>query len=377
MVRHNRRRLATKQGGEHTPGGRQVPLADGPAEFTSPFVWRRIPMQRYTLVWAALVGSLLVVVFDRSRAADPDPAAKVKLTRNDIDGMMKSLSNWGRWGKDDQLGTMNLITPAKRKQSAALVQEGITVSMAHDVIKTERETAPEFGHKMTSVPQMIDITSASDEYRVAYHGFTQTHMDALCHLFYKGHMYNGFSQKEVSERGAAKLSVINAKRGIFTRGVLMDIPKLLGVRFLEGKQAIYPSHLEAWEKAAGFKVGSGDAVLIRTGRWERGKVEGEWDVMKNSAGLHASCLPWLKERDVAVVGSDLALDVLPSGVEGFELPVHWVVVVAMGMPILDNCDFEAVSAAAQERGRWTFLLTVAPLAVDGGTGSPINPLATF
>jgi kynurenine formamidase len=269
---------------------------------------------------------------------------------------------------------LNLITPEKRKKAAALVQEGVTVSLAHNVIKTEQPTSPEFGHKMIVLPQAAEITSSGDEYRVAYHGFTQTHIDALCHLFYKGKMYNGFSQNEVTERGAGKLSVVNVKQGIFTRCILMDMPALLGVRFLEGGQAIYPSHLEAWEKAAGVTVESGDAVLIRTGRWARANVEGRWDIMKNSAGLHASCLPWLKKRDVAVIGSDLALDVLPSGVEGFELPVHWVVVVAMGMPILDNCDLEAVSEAAAARKRWSFLLTVAPLAVEGGTGSPVNPL---
>jgi kynurenine formamidase len=212
---------------------------------------------------------------------------------------------------------------------------------------------------------------------VAYHGFTQSHLDALCHLFYQGKMYNGFSWKELTERGANKLSVLNMKNGIFTRAVLMDLPKLHGVRYLKGGQAIYPEDLEAWERQAGVKVESGDVLLVRTGRWARGEVEGTWDVMKNSAGLHASCLPWLHKRDVAVVGSDLALDVLPSGVEGFEMPVHWVVMVAMGTPILDNLDLEAISKAAEARKRWSFLLTVAPLAVEGGTGSPVNPLATF
>jgi kynurenine formamidase len=327
----------------------------------------------------SIVPAVLVLMFVLvSRGADEKAGdSKQKVTKADIDSMMKSLSNWGRWGKDDELGALNLITPEKRRQAATLVREGFTVSLAHEAVKTEMASSSAFGHKMTSLPQVMDITSASDEYRVAYHGFTQTHMDGLCHLFYKGQMYNGFSQKEVTEKGAARLSVHNFKQGIVTRGVLMDLPKLLGVRFLAGSEAIYPHHLDAWEKAAGLKVESGDAVLIRTGRWERGKVEGEWDIMKNSAGLHASCLPWLKQRDVAVVGSDLALDVLPSGVEGFELPVHWVVIVAMGMPILDNCDFEALSAAADSRKRWSFLLTVAPLVVTGGTGSPVNPLATF
>jgi kynurenine formamidase len=171
--------------------------------------------------------------------------------------------------------------------------------------------------------------------------------------------------------------VANAKNGIFTRCVLMDMPRHFGVRYLEGGRAIYPDDLEAWEKSAGVKVESGDAVLIRTGSWLRAEVEGPWEIEKNTAGLHASCLPWLRKRDVAVVGSDLALDVLPSQVEDFPMPVHWTVVVYLGMPILDNCNLEDVAEAAAARKRWAFLLTVAPLVVEGGTGSPVNPLATF
>ena len=141
----------------------------------------------------------------------------------------------------------------------------------------------------------------------------------------------------------------------------------------KGGGAILPSHLEAWERAAGIKVESGDAVLIRTGRWSRADFEGDWQIMKRSAGLHASCLPWLKQRHVAVVGSDLVLDVLPSGVEGFEMPVHWVVIVAMGMPILDNCDFEALSEAAAAR---QLVLSADRCAVSRrrGNGFPHEPV---
>jgi kynurenine formamidase len=318
----------------------------------------------------------LVVIAVSVRGADERAQALQKpVSKADVEAKMKSLSNWGRWGGDDERGALNLITPEKRVQAARLVTEGVSVSLARNVIKSETPGA--FGHKMTTLPTDVDITSSADEYRVIYHGFTQTHLDALCHLFYKGRMYNGFAQSEVTARGAAKLSVANVKSGIFTRGVLLDLPRVLGVRFLQGGHAILPADLDACERMAGIKVQSGDVLLIRTGRWARAEVEGNWDVMKNSAGLHVSCLDWLKQRDVAVVGSDLALDVMPSGVEGFELPVHWVVVVAMGMPILDNCDLESVSEAANSRKRWSFLLTVAPLAVEGGTGSPVNPLATF
>jgi kynurenine formamidase len=331
---------------------------------------------RKVLPFVALLAAL--VAAPRGGTDAPPPEARKKLTRADIDDMMTSLSNWGRWGKEDQRGALNLITPEKRKQAAALVQEGAVFSLARPVIKEQLDDSPAFVHRMVTLPKEgADITAAGDEYSVQYHGFTQTHLDGLCHLAYKGKMYNGFAQTEVTAKGARKLGIENVKGGIFTRCVLMDMPVHFEARYLKGGQAIYPEDLEAWEKKAGVKVEAGDAVLIRTGRWTRRELDGPWEIMKNSAGLHASCLPWLKKRDVAVVGSDLALDVLPSGVEGFELPVHWVVVVAMGMPILDNLDLEKLSQEAQVRKRWTFLLTVAPLAVEGGTGSPVNPLATY
>jgi kynurenine formamidase len=305
-------------------------------------------------------------------------ADRKKLTRADVDAMMTALSNWGRWGKDDQLGALNLITPEKRKQAAALVQEGVTISLARPAIKEEEDSSPAFKHRMIALPRKgEEIASAADEFSVRYHGFTQTHLDGLCHLVYKGKMYNGFSQGELTAKGARKLGIQNVRNGIFTRCVLMDMPRHFDVRYLGAKQAIYPKDLEAWEKKAGVKVQSGDAVLVRTGRWARRQLDGPWDIIKGSAGLHASCLPWLRKRDVAVVGSDLALDVMPSGVAGFELPVHWVCGVAMGLPILDNCDLEKVSEHAHARKRWAFLLTVAPLVVDGATGSPVNPLATY
>jgi len=332
----------------------------------------RTPRLHLLIVLAALAG-----VAPAPPAGAPGQGLK-KLTRADFDTLMTTLSNWGRWGKEDQKGALNLITPEKRRQAAALVREGESVSLARLAIKEPIDDSPAFNHRMVALPKRgEDIGSAGDEYSVRYHGFTQTHLDGLCHLVYRGRMYNGFSQDELTVRGAHKLGIEVYRNGIFTRCLLMDIPKLHGVRYLEGGRAIYPEDLEAWERKAGIKVESGDAVLIRTGRWARRQQEGPWDIMKGSAGLHALCLPWLKKRDVAVVGSDLALDVLPSGVEGVELPVHWLTVVAMGVPILDNCDLEALSETAAARQRWSFLLTVAPLAVEGGTGSPVNPLATF
>ncbi len=171
--------------------------------------------------------------------------------------------------------------------------------------------------------------------------------------------------------------MINVKDGIFTRGVLIDLPRRRGIPYLKGNQAIFPQELDAWESETGVKIKSGDAVFIRTGRWARFAIEGEWNVETGSAGLDVLCMPWFRERDAAILASDLALDVMPSGVEGVRMPVHLLAIVAMGVPIIDNCDLEAVAEFAAKRQRWTFLLTVEPLAVEGGTGSPVNPVAIF
>jgi kynurenine formamidase len=296
-----------------------------------------------------------------------------KLSKADIDRWMTELSNWGRWGKDDQLGAINLITPAKRKQAVLLVRDGESVSLARETDKqTSADNPQPYGHTMS----LAGVWSI-DTLNVLFHGYAHTHLDALCHMFYQGKMYNGFSQAEVTQKGAGKLSIHNLKQGIFTRGVLIDIARLKKVPYLEPGTAIYPADLDAWEKESGIKVSSGDAVFIRTGRWARRDAAGPWDISTSSAGLHASCARWLKQRDVALLGSDAASDLLPSGVEGVSHPIHQLTLVAMGVHIFDNCDLEALSRATVSRKRSEFLLTAAPIPVVGGTGSPLNPVATF
>jgi kynurenine formamidase len=296
-----------------------------------------------------------------------------------VDQWMTELSNWGRWGSQDQMGAVNLITPAKRKQAAALVKDGLSVSLARN---TETEKAADndspFVHTMTSTGKnALQGSYSMDLITVSYHGWAHTHMDSLCHMFYKGKMYNGYPQTDVTSQGATKLAVTNFKNGILSRGILMDIPRLKGVPYLAPGTPIYPEDLDAWEKKAGVKVGSGDIVLIRTGRWAARDAKGPWPISTNAAGLYASCTKWLKARDVAVLGSDGASDVMPSGVAGVTQPIHQLVLIAMGMPIFDNLDLEAVSAEAEKRQRWEFHLSAAPLAIVGGTGSPFNPIATF
>ncbi len=304
---------------------------------------------------------------------DPAPMSKAA-----FDQMMQDISNWGRWGKQDELGTLNLITPAKRRAAAALVEEGVTVSMALDLNKQKDElNANPFMHEL-SRGEFAGHQVAGDKYSVEYHGFAHSHMDGLPHFAHKGFFYNGVPFESAKVDGAERLGIHNAGiNGVFTRGVLIDMPRFLGTDYLEPGAAITVADLQAWEDKAGVEVGSGDVLLIRTGRWAKVKQDGQWNFLEKAAGLHSSVAAWLKDRDVAVIGCDGVSDVMPSGVEGLANPLHELVLVGLGMPILDNLDLEAVAAAAAQRGRATFLFVGAPLRVPGGTGSPMNPLAVF
>ena len=292
---------------------------------------------------------------------------------------MSELSNWGRWGDDDQLGTVNLITPEKRVKAARLVVSGISISLARDLEKEEALHNPfPFRHEMDSTGrQPAGGEYAEDTYSITYHGLAHSHLDALCHVFHEGRMYNGRDQNLVTEAGCEVLSVAGFSGGFFTRGVLIDIPWLKGVTYLEPGTPIYPEDLDAWSAKAGIEVRAGDVVLIRTGRWARHDEKGSWNAIESLQGLHASAVKWLRERDVAVVGSDAGSDVLPSGVEGQFGPVHKLLIVAMGTPIFDNLNLEELSREAQRQHRWEFLFTAAPMRVQGGTGSPLNPIAIF
>lgn len=323
--------------------------------------------------------SVLVLSIVLAGTNDGDAQEPKVMTSQDVEHLVKELSNWGRWGKDDQLGTMNLITPEKRQEAAKLVKRGVSVSLARNAETVKAADNPKpFGHTMLAFGKGTTGQWAMDNYSVSYHGLAHTHMDSLCHLFHNGKMYNGFSRDEVQESGTKKLGIQNIKGGIFTRGILIDIPRLRGVRFLEPGSPVLPAELTAWEERAGIKVRSGDVIFIRTGRWARRDLVGPWDAGKDGlAGLHASCAPWLKDRDIAMLGSDAAADVIPSGIPGVSHPIHVLTLHAMGIHIFDNCDLEEIGRVAAEFEQWEFLLTASPLAVQGGTGSPLNPIATY
>ncbi len=301
----------------------------------------------------------------------PQPAASSDarhpaITKQQVDTWMKELSNWGRWGKDDQLGTMNLITEAKRKQALALAKTGTVVSLAHKPPLVPKSQAQSAGAFLEIHLSLLSAAFTTEEQQLAFHGSSYTHIDALCHGDYEGKIYNGYPLKEsVTEAGCKKLGIDALHGGVVTRGVLIDIPRLRGVSHLEPGTHVYQEDIEAWEKRAGVTISAGDAIFLHTGRWETGKTSG-YDV---------SLVPWLKKRDVALVSSDGIQDV--SEVDGTILPLHHYTLVALGANILDNAELTALSETAARLKRWEFLFVTAPVATPGGTGSPVNPLAIF
>jgi kynurenine formamidase len=217
----------------------------------------------------------------------------------------------------------------------------------------------------------------ADYFALAPHGYATSHIDALCHIFHEGRMYNGYSAETVTAHGAGKLGIHHLRSGVVTRGILLDVPSVRGVDALAPGEPIFPEDLEAAATTAGVVVQRGDALLVRTGRWRWRALHGPWSPTEGMAGLDASCLIWLHDREVAVLGSDGISEVWPSRIDNVPMPIHTVAIVAMGVPLLDNLDFDELSVACADSRQWTFLFLVAPLVLDRGTASPVNPIAVL
>ena len=301
-------------------------------------------------------------------------------TEEEILGYAESCSNWGRWGPDDQLGTLNLVTAEKRIQASKLVKEGASVSCAWTISPDlPGETMSQVLHYMTATGEAGNEAKESGDFMgIAYHGNTITHVDALCHIFAGGKMYNGFPANLVnSESGAEVESVELLAQGVVTRGVLLDIPRLRGVPYLPDPDPIFPDELEAAEKAQGMRVESGDICLVRTGHLARcyaGELSASDDPRP---GPHASCIPWWKERNIAMLGGDQSNEVFPSGYPGIRSPHHAIALPHLGLWLIDNANLEDLAEACAERNRWEFMMVIAPLRFRNATGSPVNPLAIF
>ncbi len=317
---------------------------------------------------SAVTGGLLaatMISFGAPSGASAQAEPGDEVTKEQFDTWMTELSNWGRWGDDDQLGALNLITPAKRVAAARLVQTGRTVSMARDMTIDPLDNPDQAGANRApvlvgSVRSVFDIDTDGgffwERYEIEYHGGLVSHLDALCHVAYNGQVYNGHSFENVAsiEDGCTQLGVVNLKDGLVTRGVLVDLPGT----------AVRRADIEAWEAETGIRISSGDALFLRTGR-EVGQ----------RGGYHPSLIPFFKERDIALLGADVPQE--GGQVEGVPVPIHVFTLVSLGVHLLDNLGLEELAETANELGRWEFMFMASPTAVPHGAGAALNPIAVF
>jgi kynurenine formamidase len=305
------------------------------------------------------------------QTATPPPIRNDK----DLEQALPTLSNWRRWGTDDQLGTLNFISPKTRLAAAALIRTGRVVPLGREISTTTPELR-NFSYKMSRYEDALpEEAGCIDTIGMTCHGFAVTHVDALCHLFTpegRQGMYNGYPIDDVTPSGALRLGIEHVGAvGIVGRGVLLDVAEVKGGPLPLGS-AIMPEDLEAAEQLHDLRVGEGDVVFVRNGAGQR-------NTYKRGTGLHAACLPWLRDRRVAVLSNDSDGDAHPPipGFERWTEPIHMVGIPYMGMTLLDHTELYALAAACAAEGRWTFFATVSPWRFKGATGSAVNPLAMF
>ena len=299
---------------------------------------------------------------------------------DDVVAYFETMSNWGRWGSDDKLGALNLITNEKVASAAHLVELGILVPCGRVIEFAPRPTSSEapvppvhFMQKSGESAPSVGMGNSYDWAGLPLHGLYLTHLDAPSHLFWDGSMYNGVPANHVTtERGALAGAVDLAGSGIVSRGVLLDVPRARGVAWLDDGDAVTSQDLIAAEKLSGTEVAPGDILLVRTGYGARRP-----SIRSDLPGLTAECLPFIRDREPAIVGTDCGTDAVPSGYDQLQSPVHAVCLVAMGVWVIDNCELELLSRTAESLGRSHFFISIAPLRLKSSTGSPVNPIVVY
>lgn len=313
-------------------------------------------------------------------------AASRRMSLEEFDRLFESLKNWGRWGPDDEKGTLNYITPDKVRAAAALVKSGRSVSMAIPINTVAGPDNPNPAIHYMSITHDIDVGSgellrfATDFLGIQFHGDCHTHIDALCHIAYRGHLYNGRPADLVTARGALGYDITALAHGIVGRGVLIDIPRLKGVKWLEPGEAVTRDEIEAAEKAVGVKLSEGDIMVFRTGHHRRRLELGPWDpgyTGEGRAGLDPRSLTLLHERKVAVFLPDGDGEVVPGPMAEIQYPIHPLQVAAMGMTVADSLQFEELAQVCEEERRWEFMVVIEALRLPKATGAPFNPIAIF
>ena len=295
-------------------------------------------------------------------------------TQADVDSYFKRLNNWGRWGHDDQRGTVNLISAAKRAAAQTLVKKGRSVSLARDIVP---QPHLQFGYHVTYPSKRERADVVLDRFDLVYHGFWVTHVDALCHVGWDGELYNGRPFAASLTTAAATWCPIDPLLdGIHTRGVFLDVAAARKEGYVTVDNPVTPHELDETMRRAGVNVEPGDVVVVRSGDEAFRKAHPEWvPRVSPHPGLHVSCLEWFRDKDIAAIAWDM-MDQRPIGYAGFGMGVH-LAIPFLGLALVDNCNPERLAVACREEGRNEFLFSVTPIRLLGATGAPAHPVAIF
>jgi kynurenine formamidase len=304
------------------------------------------------------------------------------LTADEFEELFREVSTWGRWDEGQERGALNYLTNDRVAAASGLVRSGVCVTLSLPVATHRAPDDPvPADHHMTMLAD-ADMGARSlqftkDYIGADYHNEGHTHVDAFCHVVYGGKLYGGVDAGAVTARGAEANAIDLLERGLVGRGVLLDIPRVRDVPWLDPGEDVLPQDLAAAEQEQGVAVGAGDILLVRTGLVRRLAELGPWDTREAKAGLHPTVARFLSERRVAALGSDGNNDTAPSTTDGVGFPIHVLALNAMGVHLFDYLQLEDLVAACEAEGRWEFLFVASPLRIVGGTGSPLNPIAIF
>ena len=310
-------------------------------------------------------------------------ASPVPLSPADFDTLYALLARQADWGRQDRRGALNNITPAHVIAAAREVHSGRSVSLAAPVeTETAEDNRDPSEHQMTGAAGVnvaaAGLDFAFDRLAMNIHGNADSHIDALCHVSYNAKLYNDVPATSLTSNGADELSIETAARhGIVGRGVLLDIPRLHGLPWVEPGDDVTADDLTRAEQRQGLRVGAGDLLFVRVGHRRRRNQLGAWDAAQTRAGLHPSALQFLAERRVGILGSDGNNDTAPAATTSVAFPIHVLAINTMGLHLLDFLQFEELVSVCEEENRWTFLCVIAPLRLPTATGSPVNPIAIF
>jgi kynurenine formamidase len=312
-------------------------------------------------------------------STDPPAAPTGQMSETEFRALYAQLRGRLPWGPDDRRGALNYITPLEVLAALGEVRLGRTVSLAAPVEHQPTVDNPDPArHEMKSPPGAdagLGLSFSMDRIAMNIHGNADSHVDALCHVIFDGTLYNGLAADTVTEQGAAELSIDIAADGIVGRGVLLDVPRSRGVRWLEPGDHVTADDLLAAERDENVRVGRGDIVCVRVGHRRRRTEQGAWNAAETRAGLHPAALALLAERQIAALAGDGNNDTAPSIVAGVDFPVHVLAVNALGLHLLDYLQFTELAKTCAAAGHWSFLCVIAPLRLPTGTGSPVNPVA--